>query len=73
MMYWYPGPYSGFRLYKEGIKVSGFQEDYSPVPAGISCFPKELVVIPPWWTERVHPMRFERVHKKGGHFAAWER
>lgn len=72
MMYWYPGPYAGFRLYKEGVPDFTFQNNYSPIPIGMSCFPNELVVIPPWWMGRLHPVRTIKHHKKGGHFPAWE-
>ncbi|KAF8446764.1 Alpha/Beta hydrolase protein [Terfezia claveryi] len=72
MMYWYKGPYSSFRLYKEGLYDMSFQQAYSSVPMGISCFPKELVRIPPWWMGRLHPIRSIKEHHKGGHFAAWE-
>lgn len=73
MFYWYPSPYQGFRLYKEGVSDLIFSEKYSPVPIGLSCFPKEMVVTPPWWMTKLHPIKFLRVHDHGGHFAAWEK
>lgn len=73
MMYWYKGPYAGFRIYKEGVSDLSFQQNYSPIPMGMSCFPKELVAMPPWWMGRLHPIRTIKEYHKGGHFAAWEK
>ncbi|KAF8469111.1 Alpha/Beta hydrolase protein [Kalaharituber pfeilii] len=73
MLYWYPGPYGGFRLYKESADDHAFASGWSDVPMGISQFPKEIIVFPAEWMAKLHPVKYIRKHTSGGHFAAWER
>ncbi|KAL2193381.1 Alpha/Beta hydrolase protein [Corynascus similis CBS 632.67] len=43
------------------------------VPLGFSIFPLDIEVPPATWGRTLGPVVFERVHDRGGHFAAWER
>ncbi|KZT34596.1 alpha/beta-hydrolase [Sistotremastrum suecicum HHB10207 ss-3] len=77
MLYWIPGPVGSVRYYKESVRVTDWRtyclKTWSPVPMGVSVFPKELFVPPHDWAEMVGPVIFYKRHKSGGHFAAWER
>ncbi|KAJ3562246.1 hypothetical protein NPX13_g8635 [Xylaria arbuscula] len=43
------------------------------VKLGYSHFPMDLAVLPRTWIHTLGNIVFERDHKDGGHFAAWER
>ncbi|KAG6029899.1 hypothetical protein E4U41_000233 [Claviceps citrina] len=47
--------------------------DYVPgVPLGLSYFPKDLILPPLSWGRTLGPVVYEKVHARGGHFAAHE-
>ncbi|EGX89969.1 Epoxide hydrolase [Cordyceps militaris CM01] len=43
------------------------------VPLGVSQFPRDIMLVPRLWYHGLGPVAFEKRHKDGGHFAAWER
>lgn len=73
-----PGPAASLRIYYETKHAVEDQYakglEYIPkVKLGISLFPKDVVVPPKRWAQRLGPIAFEAVHEHGGHFAAHER
>jgi pimeloyl-ACP methyl ester carboxylesterase len=63
---------SSSRLYWEN-KNSYFASKGVAIPAGVTDFPDEIVIVPRSWAEQAYP-KLVYYHKaeKGGHFAAWE-
>jgi hypothetical protein len=43
------------------------------IPLGLSYFPRDVVVVPSSWGRTLGPVVFEKRHKEGGHFAAYEK
>ncbi|KAF9800854.1 hypothetical protein IEO21_10278 [Rhodonia placenta] len=77
-VYWFSraGPAASVRIYYEVIQddPGAFRAaKYSPIPLGLSFFPKELVIVPRLWARTLGNVVFEAEHEKGGHFAAHER
>ncbi|KAI2637555.1 microsomal epoxide hydrolase [Xylaria nigripes] len=85
-IYWFStaGPAASVRIYYEAKhssnpdrpnKLTPFEtRKYTPgVKIGYSHFPKELHVLPTSWMRTLGSLVFQRAHKDGGHFAAWER
>ncbi|KAK5102150.1 hypothetical protein LTR70_007460 [Exophiala xenobiotica] len=70
-----PGPNATQHIYYESTHTPHEKPgtNYSPVPLGISRFPKELTLLPKLWHETLGPLVFWSVHGNGGHFAAWEK
>ncbi|CAI6331167.1 unnamed protein product [Periconia digitata] len=70
------GPASSSYIYyaMEHAEVSPFvaAQKYSEVPLGTSRFPKDLILLPKLWNHTLGPIVYEKEHKNGGHFAAWE-
>jgi hypothetical protein len=74
----------GLRIYKETVndKVT-VRSAYIKVPFGVSVFPKDLYGMPRGnsfyytltsdWALTLGNLKFWKMHKDGGHFAAWER
>ncbi|OBZ71438.1 putative epoxide hydrolase [Grifola frondosa] len=77
-IYWFSraGPAASVRIYFEttqGGKVSnGTDIGWSPIPCGLSFFPKELLSVPRTWARTLGNVVFESEHDRGGHFAAYE-
>ena len=69
-----PGPNATQSIYYDSVHFRGkyTEKDYSPVPLGMSRFPKELDLSPRMWHETLGPLVFWSEHDQGGHFAAWE-
>ncbi|GAP89741.1 putative microsomal epoxide hydrolase [Rosellinia necatrix] len=85
-IYWFSaaGPAASARIYYENkhsadpARPNRMQQkqlrSYSPgVKLGYSHFPMDLSVLPKAYVRTLGEMVFEREHKDGGHFAAWER
>lgn len=84
-IYWFSraGPGASVRTYFEAnttdpqyLKDPGANEpmfDYTNVPLGVSQFPEDIVSIPAFLLRTLGSIKFERYHKSGGHFAAYER
>ncbi|KAL6300107.1 alpha/beta-hydrolase [Sparassis latifolia] len=72
-VYWFSraGPAASVRIYYEVMAAASKQ--WSPVPLGLSYFPKELVVGRKSWTRTLGHVVFDAEHDRGGHFAAFER
>lgn len=84
-IYWFSaaGPAAAERIYYE-IGRSGpwgkrmerkemIQYLDNGVKIGFSHFPRDIHVLPGAWCRTTGDVVFEREHKSGGHFAAWER
>lgn len=71
------GPEASARIYYETKHASGAWPSalaYNvKVPLGVSQFPRDLAVVPRLWWHALGPIAFEKRHKDGGHFAAFER
>ncbi|OSX56462.1 hypothetical protein POSPLADRAFT_1062619 [Postia placenta MAD-698-R-SB12] len=70
------GPAASTRIYYEVIQHDPgafLAGKYSPIPFGLSFFPKELTIVPKLWTRTLGNVVFEADHEKGGHFGAHER
>jgi hypothetical protein len=62
-----------YESYKRpGLSTEQYIKQYYDVPLGISLFPREIVQLPVAWNPTLGPVVFERLHDRGGHFAAWE-
>lgn len=74
-IYWFSraGPTASARIYYEAsVKGDYMVPLWTPVPMGISFFPKELRHYPRTWTRTIGNVVFESEQDKGGHFAAHE-
>jgi pimeloyl-ACP methyl ester carboxylesterase len=72
MLYWLPGNgASSARLYWESMR--SFRPFKIDVPLGFSQFPREIMMPPRSWADRIFSqiIHWNRLHK-GGHFAAFE-
>ncbi|KAK8147015.1 hypothetical protein G3M48_002267 [Beauveria asiatica] len=71
------GPEASARIYyeaKHAPESAAITTGYNArVPLGVSQFPMDIVVIPRLWSHGLGPIAFEKRHKNGGHFAAFER
>ncbi|KAH9947453.1 Alpha/Beta hydrolase protein [Amylocystis lapponica] len=75
-VYWFSraGPAASVRIYYETVTTGEYHTlPWSPVPCGLSYFPKELVVAPRAWARTIGNVVFESAHESGGHFAAHEK
>ncbi|KAI1434356.1 microsomal epoxide hydrolase [Xylaria sp. CBS 124048] len=79
-IYWFStaGPAASVRIYYENkhsstLTALGLRKYAPDVKLGYSHFPRDLHVQPPSWMHTLGDLVFQRVHKDGGHFAAWER
>ncbi|KAI1828305.1 microsomal epoxide hydrolase [Xylaria intraflava] len=85
-IYWFAtaGPAASGRIYYENghsansdrpnrMNAADGREYVSGVKIGYSHFPMDLHVRPHSWVHTLGNVVFQRVHKDGGHFAAWER
>ncbi|KZT07566.1 alpha/beta-hydrolase [Laetiporus sulphureus 93-53] len=76
-IYWFSraGPAASIRIYFETTQNGDLMPEakWSPIPLGISFFPKELVVVPKTWARGIGNVVFESDHDSGGHFGAHER
>jgi pimeloyl-ACP methyl ester carboxylesterase len=72
MLYWLPNTgASSARLYRESLAT--FAATRVELPVGASIFPKEIIVAPRSWADRVFPNIVHwNVMPRGGHFAAFE-
>ena len=75
MVYWATGTIgSSMRYYYDTIH---FRAPLTPmdrvsVPTAVCMWPKDLVVAPKEWAERVYNVQQYSVQLRGGHFPAWE-
>ncbi|OAA73812.1 Epoxide hydrolase [Cordyceps fumosorosea ARSEF 2679] len=71
------GPEASARIYYETRHSPGSAQvtaGYNGrVPLGVSQFPGDIAVVPRLWYHGLGPIVFEKRHKDGGHFAAFER
>lgn len=77
LMNYFPGPTNGFLMYTENNPPANMVEgswaaEYVTVPCGYSSLPKEIIMVPRAWAERVSNCVFYREHERGGHFAMYE-
>jgi hypothetical protein len=72
------GPAASVRIYYEAYHRSRPAAErvrrwIGGVRLGFSIFPRDIDVPPALWGRTLGPVVFQRVHKEGGHFAAWEK
>lgn len=71
------GPHASQRFYVDSAHAQppDFTKAarYADVKLGLSRFPKEIIHTPFLWARTLGPVVLDKVHEKGGHFAAWER
>ncbi|KAK4041613.1 Alpha/Beta hydrolase protein [Parachaetomium inaequale] len=72
------GAAASVRIYYEAYHGSRAEHERTRrwiggVRLGFSIFPGDIEVPPALWGRTMGPVVFERVHREGGHFAAWER
>jgi hypothetical protein len=72
MFYWLNAAgASSARLYWESF--NSFGGVTVPIPTGVSQFPREILVAPRGWAERIYTdIRYWNELDRGGHFAAFE-
>ncbi|KAI1268775.1 microsomal epoxide hydrolase [Xylariaceae sp. FL1019] len=60
---------------QEGIPASTWDQllEYQNVKIGLSKFPRDIIVLPTFWSPAMGNVVFSNEHEGGGHFAAWER
>lgn len=72
-----PGPAASVQIYYEmrNAEVAATRKalQYTPVPLGVSSFPKDISPIPLAFCKALGPVVFQRRHGEGGHFAAYEK
>ena len=76
ILHYLNGPTSALHTYREippKVELDHFAEQYVDVPSGASAFPQELMMVPRSWAEKTMNVQFWAEHKKGGHFAAYEK
>lgn len=73
LLYYFPGPTTGFRIYREHgpEKLEGIP--YERTPTGVSAFAGEMEMAPRSWVEGTANVTFWSEHESGGHFAAYEK
>ncbi|EMD33630.1 hypothetical protein CERSUDRAFT_117746 [Gelatoporia subvermispora B] len=73
-IYWFSraGPAASVRIYCERVRAE-YHDWWSPIPLGISFFPKELGAVPGTWVRTIGNVVQKSVHEHGGHFASHER
>lgn len=77
-IYWFStaGPGASVKVYYEMEKRApgAFvkSQEWVDVPLGIARFEGDFVLLPSGWNGTLGPVVWERVHERGGHFAAWE-
>ena len=72
------GPAASVRIYYEAYHGSRLAAERARrwiggAKLGFSIFPRDIDVPPALWGQTLGPVVFEKVHKEGGHFAAWEK
>ncbi|KIJ49132.1 hypothetical protein M422DRAFT_161534 [Sphaerobolus stellatus SS14] len=78
-IYWFSrqGPAASLRIYYEVAHTGEWNLDSQKldraVLAGVSLFPKDIVVQPKTWMQTLANIVFIRKHDSGGHFAAYEK
>lgn len=82
-IYWFStaGPGASVRLYYESThdKAAGRGKNmwseminYQNVKVGLAHFPKDVIVLPTVWSRQMGNIVYEKLHDRGGHFAAFE-
>ena len=73
------GPAASIRVYKEtrsvdeGVWLKEKTRGYVPhVKLGLAYYPRDIYVHPVAWARGMGEIVFEKMHERGGHFAAWE-
>ncbi|KIJ49111.1 hypothetical protein M422DRAFT_28108 [Sphaerobolus stellatus SS14] len=78
-IYWFSrqGPAASLRIYYEVAHTGEWnlasQKLDRAVLAGVSLFPKDIIVQPKTWMQTLANIVFIREHDSGGHFAAYEK
>ncbi|OCH86440.1 alpha/beta-hydrolase [Obba rivulosa] len=77
-IYWFSraGPAASVRIYYErvhAITLDTLFSLWSPIPLGLSFFPKDIGIAPPMWARTIGNVLHESVHESGGHFSAHEK
>ena len=73
LLHYFPGPTTGFRIYREHGPQKLDDIPYERIPMGVSAFAGEMEMVPRSWAEGTANITFWREHKTGGHFAAYEK
>ena len=72
LLHYFPGPTTGFHMYRENGAEPRDRIPYETTPTGVSAFAGEMEMVPRSWAEKTANVVFWREHEHGGHFAAWE-
>ncbi|KAL8948923.1 MAG: hypothetical protein Q9222_004927 [Ikaeria aurantiellina] len=72
LLHYFPGPTTGFRMYRENGAEEKEHIQYENTPTGVSAFAGEMEMVPRSWAEKTANIVFWNEHEHGGHFAAWE-
>lgn len=73
LLHYFPGPTTGFRIYREHGPEKLDNIPYEETPTGVSAFAGEMEMVPRSWVEGTANVTFWREHESGGHFAAYEK
>lgn len=72
LLHYFPGPTTGFHMYRENGDNPRELIPYESTPTGVSAFAGEMEMVPRSWAEKTANIVFWKEHEQGGHFAAWE-
>ncbi|KAI1875465.1 hypothetical protein JX265_004523 [Neoarthrinium moseri] len=82
-IYWFStaGPAASIRLYYEnrhdtdaaGAEAWTRLMEWQNSKVGLGIFPKDIFMPPKPWTHQLGKVIYQKNHRSGGHFAAWER
>ena len=72
LLHYFPGPTTGFHMYRENDGTPRPHIPFESTPTGVSAFAGEMEMVPRSWAEKTANIVFWRQHEHGGHFAAWE-
>lgn len=72
LLHYFPGPTTGFRIYREHPPEKLDCIPFESIPTGVSAFAGEMEMIPRCWAEKTANIQFWQEHESGGHFAAYE-
>ena len=73
LIHYFPGPTTGFRIYREHGPEKLANIPFEKTPTGVSAFAGEMEMVPRSWAEKTANIQFWREHESGGHFAAYEK
>lgn len=72
LLHYFPGPTTGFHMYRENGAEQSENIPFESTPTGVSAFAGEMEMVPRSWAEKTANIVFWKEHDQGGHFAAWE-